>query len=155
TTAPTAAPKPTTAPAPTTAPTAAATTAPAAAATPTTAAQSAAAQPAQVPRNQQFIVMWAGMQGKYIDYELWNPYAPDANHQNGPGIFYEPLYFYSAFADKEIPWLAESYQYTPDYKQLTIKTRAGINWSDGQPFSARDVAFTITESAKQGSKIKF
>jgi len=164
---PTAAPaaKPTTAPAAaattaptaaaTTAPTAAATTAPVAAATAAPAAAAAAAPPAQLPRNNSLILMWAGKQGKYEDYELWNPYAPLANHQNGPGLLYEPLYFYSAFADKEIPWLAESYKYSPDFKSLTIKTRSGISWSDGQPFSAKDVAFTITASMKQGSKIKF
>ena len=148
---------PTTAPAaaPTTAPAAKPTTAPAAAPTTAPAPQAAPAQPAPVPRNKQLILMWAGKDGKYTDFELWNPFAPDANHQNGPGLFHEPLYFYSGFANKEIPWLAESYEYTPDFKTLTIKTRSGITWSDGQPFSAKDVAFTITESAKQGSKIKF
>src|SRR5262249_62348491 len=135
--------------APTTAPAPAATTAPAAK------PAAAPAQPAAVPRNKQLILMWAGKDGKYTDYELWNPFAPDANHQNGPGLFHEPLYFYSGFANKEIPWLAESYAYSPDFKSLTIKTRSGITWSDGQPFSAKDVAFTITEAAKQGSKIKF
>jgi peptide/nickel transport system substrate-binding protein len=146
---------PTTAPAaaPTAAPAAKPTTAPAAA--PTTAPQAAPAQPAPVPRNKQLILMWAGKDGKYTDYELWNPFAPDANHQNGPGIFHEPLYFYSGFANKEIPWLAESYEYSSDFKSLTIKTRSGVTWSDGQPFSAKDVAFTINEAAKQGSKIKF
>jgi len=158
--APTAAPaaaKPTTAPAaaPTTAPAAAPTTAPAAAATVAPKPQAAPAQPAAVPRNKQLILMWSGTQGKYVDAELWNPFAPAANHQNGPGLFHEPLVYYSGFANKEIPWLAESYQYTPDYKQLTIKTRSGITWSDGVPFTAKDVAYTINESAKQGSKIKF
>ena len=152
---------PTTAPAgaPTTAPAAKPTTAPAAAAAaqPTTApaAQAAPAQPGPVPRNKQLIMMWDGKAGKFTDFELWNPFAPDANHQNGPGLFHEPLYFYSGFANKEIPWLAESYEYAPDFKTLTIKTRSGVTWSDGQPFSARDVAFTINESAKQGTKIKF
>jgi peptide/nickel transport system substrate-binding protein len=161
TAAPAAAAKPTTAPAaaaPTPAGAAAApTTAPAAAAAAPTAAKPAAAagQPAPVPRNKQLILMWAGKEGKYTDYELWNPFAPDANHQNGPGLFHEPLYYYSGFANKEIPWLAESYQYAPDFKSLTIKTRAGITWSDGTPFSAKDVAFTLTEAAKQGAKIKF
>jgi peptide/nickel transport system substrate-binding protein len=155
TTAPAAAAKPTTAAA-----AGAATTAPAVAA-PTTAAATAApaaaqaAPPANVPRKNQLILMWAGIDGKYVDAELWNPFAPDANHQNGPGLLYEPLFYYSAFANKEIPWLAESYQYAPDFKSLTIKTRSGISWSDGEPFSAKDVAFTITESAKQGAKIKF
>jgi len=157
TAAPAAAAKPTTAAAaPTTAPAAGAvTTAPAAAAKPTTAPAAAAGQPAAVPRNKQLVLMWAGKDGKYTDYELWNPFAPDANHQNGPGLFHEPLFFYSAFQDKMIPWLAESYEYAPDFKKLTLKTRSGISWSDGEPFSAKDVAFSITESAKQGAKIKF
>ena len=151
------APKPTTPPAaaPTTAPAAAPTTAPAAAPTVAPTVQAAAGQPAQVPRNKSLILMWAGTQGKYVDAELWNPYIPTANHQNGPGLFVEPLAFYSAFADKTIPWLAESWQYTPDYKQLTIKTRSGVTWSDGQPFSAKDVAFTLTGLMQQGSKVKF
>src|SRR5262245_58818342 len=97
---------------PTAAPAAAAkpTTPPAAAAKPTEPPKPAAApaQPAQVPRNRQLILMWAGKDGKYTDYELWNPFAPDANHQNGPGLFHEPLFYYSGFQDKMIPWLAES-----------------------------------------------
>src|SRR5438270_9860048 len=72
-------PKPTTPPAP--APTAA----PAAAATVAPTAQAAAAQPRQVARNRSLILMWSGKDGKYVDVELWNPYIPTANHQNGPG----------------------------------------------------------------------
>jgi peptide/nickel transport system substrate-binding protein len=144
-----AAPKPTSAPAPT--------TAPAPAAKPTEAPKPAAAPapPAQVPRNRQLILMWSGKEGKYDKYQLWNPFIPASTHQDGSGLFFEPLVFYSAFANKEIPWLAESYQYTPDFKQLTIKTRSGISWSDGQPFSAKDVAFTISEAARQNNKIRY
>ena len=61
-------------------------------------------------------------QGKFTEHEIWNPYAIGANHQGGSMLIYEPLAFYSAFADKEYPWLAESYQYSPDFKTLTIKT---------------------------------
>ena len=48
--------------------------------------------------------------GRWVDYELWNPYAIGANHQNGPNLIYEPLAYYSAFADKWYMWLAESYR---------------------------------------------
>jgi peptide/nickel transport system substrate-binding protein len=153
TTAPAAAPTAAAAAKPTTAPAAAPTTAPAAAAT--TAPQAAPAQPAQVGRKDTLILVNGGRDGKYTDFELWNVYDPSATHQVGQGLLYEPLTYYSAFANKEIPWLAESYQFTPDYKQLTIKTRSGIQWSDGEPFSAKDVAFTITQVAKQGAKVKF
>ena len=52
-------------------------------------------------------------------------------------------------------WLAESYQFTPDFKQLTIKTRQGIKWSDGTPFSAEDVAYTFNTLRDLGPKVKW
>jgi len=81
-----------------------------------------------VARNRTLMHLYGGIQGKYPDYELWNPYAVGANHQTGPNLYYEPVAYYSAFADKELLWLAESYQYNNDFTQLTIKTRSGINW---------------------------
>jgi hypothetical protein len=69
------------------------------------------------------ILVWSGREGRWVDFELWNPYCIGSNHQNGPNLIYEPLAYYSAFADKTYMWLAESYQFTPDFKQLTIKTR--------------------------------
>lgn len=101
------------------------------------------------------MLMWAGSQGKYVDHDLWNPFLPAANHQNGLGILHEPLAYYSAFADKEFLWLAESYQYSQDFKSLTIKTRAGLFWSDGAPFSAEDVAYTMSQLRDLGSKVKW
>ena len=117
-------------------------------------ARPAVAQLKNVPRNRTLSLVWIGSrEGRWVDFELWNPYAVGANHQNGPGIFYEPLAFYSAFADKEILWLAESYQYSPDFKTLTIKTRSGITWSDGKPFSAEDVAYTFNSLRDLGPKV--
>jgi peptide/nickel transport system substrate-binding protein len=114
-----------------------------------------AAKPRDVPRNRTLTLVWAGREGRWIDHELWNPYAIGANHQNGSGIFYEPLAFYSAFADKEYLWLAESYTYSPDFKELTIKTRSGIKWSDGVPFSAEDVAYTLSSLRDLGPKVRW
>ena len=68
---------------------------------------------------------------------------------------FEPLAYYSAFADKMYMWLAESYQFTPDFRQLTIKTRQGIKWSDGTPFSAEDVAYTFNTLRDLGPKVKW
>ena len=60
------------------------------------------------------ILVWSGSrEGRWVDFELWNPYSIGSNHQNGPNIIYEPLAYYSAFADKTYMWLAESYQFTP------------------------------------------
>jgi peptide/nickel transport system substrate-binding protein len=114
------------------------------------------AQGAEIPRNKTMILIGINSRdGRWVDYELWNPYAIGANHQNGPNLIYEPLAYYSAFADKWYMWLAESYQFTPDFKQLTIKTRQGIKWSDGTPFSAEDVAFTMNSLRDLGPKVKW
>ena len=113
------------------------------------------AKPRDVPRNRTLTLVWTGREGRWVDHELWNPYAIGANHQSGPGIFYEPLAYYSAFADKEYLWLAESYTYSPDFKELTIKTRSGIRWSDGVPFSAEDVAYTLNSLRDLGPKVRW
>src|ERR687885_498818 len=62
-----------------------------------------------VPRNRTLITVNGGQAGKFVDQELWNPYAIGATHSAAVSLFYEPLAFYSAYADKEIRMLAESY----------------------------------------------
>jgi peptide/nickel transport system substrate-binding protein len=107
----------------------------------------------EIPRNRTLMLIWGGEEGRYIDHELWNPYAVGSNHQNGPGLFYEPLFFYSAFADEWYPWLAESYEYNDDFTELIVKLRPGIKWSDGEPFTAEDVAFTLNGLRDQGANL--
>ena len=109
----------------------------------------------EVPRNRTHIFMNGGREGQFVDHELWNPYAIGANHQVGSNIIYEPLAFYSAFADEELMWLAESYSYNDDFTELTIKTRSGIEWSDEVPFTAEDVAFTLTSLTEIGSDVRW
>jgi peptide/nickel transport system substrate-binding protein len=170
TAAPTAAAPPTTAPAaptaasaqptpaaPPTAVPAAPTQAPAPTAQPATATPAAAASGSakQIPRERTLVVIGAGREGQMYDYDLWNPYAVGANHQTGSNLVVEPLSFYSAFADKEIPWLAESYEYNSDFTQLTLKLRTGVKWSDGELFSADDVAYTLNTLRDLGPKVRW
>jgi peptide/nickel transport system substrate-binding protein len=108
-----------------------------------------------VPRNQTIVTVRGGTQGKFTEDQLWNPFIATANHQTGPQFVCEPLAFYSAYQDKMIMWLAESYQYSPDYMQLTIKTRPEAMWSDGVPFTADDVAYTYNALNALGSKVKW
>ena len=117
--------------------------------------QGADAQPAAPPRDRTMILVWGGREGRWVDFELWNPYSLGSNHQNGPNLIYEPLAYYSAFADKMHMWLAESFDFSPDFKKLTIKTRPGIKWSDGVAFSAEDVAFTLNSLRDLGPKVRW
>ena len=115
----------------------------------------AAGQIKDVPRNRTLVTVRGGTEGKHTEYNLWSPYVIGSNPQLGGNIIYEPLAFYSAFADKTIMWLAESYKYSPDFKELTVKTRPGITWSDGKPFSAEDVAYSLNTLNELGGKVKW
>ncbi|HEX4383446.1 MAG TPA: ABC transporter substrate-binding protein, partial [Myxococcales bacterium] len=56
---------------------------------------------------------------------------------------YEPLIVFNSVKGEYVPWLAESYEWLESGKVLRFHIRHGVRWSDGQPFSARDVAFTF------------
>lgn len=109
----------------------------------------------EIPREKTLIAVRGGVQGKFEEDQIWNPFLPTGNHQFALQMVYEPLAFYSAFTDSFTMWLAESYEYSPDYKTLTVKTRPGIAWSDGTPFSAEDVAYTFNKLVEVGSVVKF
>ncbi len=110
----------------------------------------------EVARNRTLILRWSqNSQPRHIDFDLWSGYPVGANHQNGLGLFYEPLAFYSAFADETIPWLAESWEYNDDLTELRIVTRSGITWSDGEPFSAEDVAYTLNAVRDAAAQVRW
>lgn len=74
-----------------------------------------------------------------------NPWAiPGYTHQDGNGFMWEPLMYFGIFADEEIPWLAESMEYTSDdFTSLQIKLNPLAKWSDGVPVTSKDVVFTL------------
>ena len=46
-------------------------------------------------------------------------------------------------ANKPEPWLASAWEWNTDYTQLKITARDGVKWSDGQDFTAADIAFSL------------
>ncbi len=72
----------------------------------------------------------------------FNPFANNPNWPTVKGVF-EPLMIYNALQSKFVPWLADSYSWSDDFKTLTFKLHAGVKWSDGQAFTAKDVVFTF------------
>ena len=75
--------------------------------------------------------------------ENFNPFSTTAL-QPTLGVIFEPLYWYNLASDADpTPLLATGYEWNADGTQLTIHTREGVTWSDGEPFSAADVAFTF------------
>ena len=69
------------------------------------------------------------------DYEIW--------HLN-----YDFLVGFDAKDLSPRPELAESWTVSPDGKTWTFKVRQGVKWQDGQPLTAKDVAFTYNYIVK-------
>ena len=82
-----------------------------------------------VPRNQTLILGWSITS----PIGVTNPWAiPGYTHQEGNVFMWEPLMYFGIFADKDIPWLADSMEYTsPDFTALEIKLNPDAKWSDG------------------------
>ncbi|MBN1812072.1 MAG: ABC transporter substrate-binding protein, partial [Anaerolineae bacterium] len=54
------------------------------------------------------------------------------------------MLFYINYNNGEvIPWQGESWEYNDDYTELTVRLRKNVHWSDGEPFTAEDVVFTV------------
>ena len=59
------------------------------------------------------------------------------------GGIYESLYLNNPITTDWIPWLATNYKWENNNKKLLFTTRSNVQWSDGKPFSAHDVAYTL------------
>ncbi|MBD5785349.1 ABC transporter substrate-binding protein [Cellulosimicrobium terreum] len=46
-------------------------------------------------------------------------------------------------AQPPLPWLASEWSWDAGYTELRITPRAGVTWSDGEPFTAEDVAYSF------------
>jgi peptide/nickel transport system substrate-binding protein len=130
---------------------AAATEAPAAAATATPGPLSAGPL-REVPRNRTLILGWSITS----PIGVTNPWAvPGYTHQEGNAFLWEPLMYFGIFSDQEIPWLAESMEYTADdFTSLQIKLNPAAKWSDGTPVTSKDVVYTF-EGQMQNEKLPY
>ena len=102
-----------------------------------------------VPRSRTLVMDCSSLQdcsGQIKDYNSFNPFLLTGVSKTGWNFQYEPLYFYNAYspqADNIIPWIATGHEYNDDYTEVTIHIRKGVEWSDGQPWTAHDLVFTI------------
>jgi peptide/nickel transport system substrate-binding protein len=74
----------------------------------------------------------------------FNPFLPDSIDDQGlVQAAIEPLFLLNLQTGKVIPWLATSMTSSPDLTEWTMNLRPGVKWSDGVPFTAADVVFTM------------
>lgn len=75
----------------------------------------------------------------------WGFPSPYACYSRGPGYIRMSLIFDTLIwkdQDGFVPALAEKWEYQPDEKSYIFHLRPGVTWNDGEPFTAKDVAFT-------------
>ncbi|MCR4266120.1 ABC transporter substrate-binding protein [Nitratireductor sp. ZSWI3] len=76
--------------------------------------------------------------------ENYNPYNQSTRLPSVNDFIYEPLIIFNTLKGGEANYrLATAYDYADDLKSLTVTLRDGVTWSDGKPFTARDVAFSL------------
>ena len=111
----------------------------------------------EVPRERTFIVTgWSDTGGVMPGFDNWNPLtnAGGALRTNGGNYMFEHLVYRNMNNGTEIPWLAESYSHNEDFTQWTFKIRKGVEWSDGVPFTSKDVKFTIETCIKNAPDLQ-
>lgn len=75
-----------------------------------------------------------------VGLKNFNPYSP--NPVTKLGLLYEPLMYQPASNCELHPWLATEVKWI-DNKTIELTLREGVKWSDGKPFTAKDVVFTL------------
>jgi len=76
----------------------------------------------------------------------WGFPSPYCAYARGPGYVRMSLIFDTLLWKDDkgfVPALADSWNYLPGEKAYVFNLKKGVTWSDGQPFSAKDVAFTF------------
>lgn len=107
--------------------------------------------PAEFPRNETIYVSGAA----WGPASTWNPFQPGslANTTGTIGFVYEFLYAFDPQTGELTPWLAESGTWADD-TTFDVTLRPGLTWTDGEPLTAEDVAFTF-ELGKQYAALWF
>ena len=95
---------------------------------------------APTPRNQTVIID----QTLFHVFDSFNSFIPNGyEYEAGYNQACREWLFYANYAAGKIqPWLATGWKYNADFTEMTITLDPNVKWSDGQPFTSKDVAFT-------------
>ncbi len=72
-----------------------------------------------------------------------NPFQPSGQSLGVGPIMYGTLFLVQPYTGAMTPFFGTNYSWSDNNLKLTITIRKGITWSDGQPFTPEDVAFTF------------
>ncbi len=101
---------------------------------------------AQSPEGKPLRVAINGFENNLTPFSVSFGSAPNTNDLIG--LVYDTLFWSQVKEDPE-PWLAESAEPNADMTEWTVTLRDGLEWQDGVPLTAADVAFTFEYYKKQ------
>ena len=73
----------------------------------------------------------------------FNPLLPNGARWPTKAGIYEPMAIFNGVSGEWVPWLASAWTWRADNLVLWVTPRRGVTWSDGAPFSGRDIVFTF------------
>ena len=84
------------------------------------------------------------LESRVLNPDMWNPFVPGARQDQGyHQAMIEPLFILNYESGEIEPWLATEMTSNDALDVWTLILRPGIAWSDGMPFTADDVVFTV------------
>ena len=94
--------------------------------------------------------------GPMTDFAFINPFLTGTSTSTGFPYYFEASQYYNSYHTSKvsgppgmkssegfIPWQVESYSLPAPYTSLQMKIRQGVTWSDGEPFTSADYAYTL------------
>ncbi|WP_083516116.1 ABC transporter substrate-binding protein [Alicyclobacillus sendaiensis] len=91
------------------------------------------------------LVVCTSPQGTYADN--FNPFA-SGNLAGTFGNVYESLFYFDAVSGHTFDLLGTSFHFTNGNRTLVVNLRHNVKWTDGVPFTAKDVVFTFQQLKK-------
>jgi peptide/nickel transport system substrate-binding protein len=74
----------------------------------------------------------------------FNPFATASRLDFTQGGIYEPLMIFTTAGGGHVyKWLATGYKWAAGNREVIVTLRQGVRWSDGKPFTSKDVVFTF------------
>jgi peptide/nickel transport system substrate-binding protein len=73
----------------------------------------------------------------------FNPFFESQARWPAAAGIYEPLVIFNRATGEFVPWLATAWRWEDDNRTMVLTIREGVKWSDGEPFTPRDVVFTF------------
>ncbi|MFD1675582.1 ABC transporter substrate-binding protein [Alicyclobacillus fodiniaquatilis] len=95
---------------------------------------------ASTTTSNSVLTLGGPVQGSYTS-KNFNPFVPTSIDTKG--TVYESMFYVDVVNNKTWSLLGTKYAWSKGSTVLTVQLRHGVKWSDGTPFTAKDVAYTF------------